>query len=57
MANKKDIEKRLKFAYQNKSITLLKRVKEQALEEGHWDVAEKAVTCMNALANPFILYL
>lgn len=57
MVKEEELKRRLKFAYQNRSITLLKRVKEQALEEGHWDVAKKAVTCMNALANPFILYL
>ena len=56
MVNKKDLEEGLKFAYQNRSATLLEGVRSQALQQGHYDVAEKAVRCMNALANPFTFY-
>ena len=56
MPNKEDLEEGLKFAYQNQSTTLLEEVRVRALQQGHYDVAEKAVRCMNALANPFTLY-
>ena len=56
MLNKNDLEEGLKFAYQNRSATLLEEVRTQALQQGHNDVAEKATRCMNALANPFTFY-
>ena len=56
MLNKEDLKEGLKFAYQSRSATLLEEVRTQALQQGHYDVAEKAVRCMNALANPFTLY-
>ena len=52
----KKIESGIKYAYKNQSISMLEQFKYQAMRYGHYDLAEKAVKCINSLQNPLIFY-
>lgn len=54
--NKQKLESGIKYAYRNRSISMLERFKYIAMKGGHYDLAEQAVRCINSLQNPFIGY-
>jgi len=54
--NKEEIEIGIRYGYRSRSIPILEALKYQAMKEGYYDLAEKAVRCINALQNPFICY-
>ena len=54
--DKEELESGIKYAYKNQSISMLEQFKYQAMRAGHYDLAEKAVKCINSLQNPFTFY-
>ena len=52
----KKIESGISYAYKNQSISMLEQFQYQAMRAGHYDLAEKAVRCINSLQNPFVCY-
>jgi len=54
--NKEEIEIGIRYGYRSRSISILEALKYQAMKEGYYDLAEKAVRCINTLQNPFICY-
>ena len=54
--NKTELESGLREGYKARSIPLLEGIRIKALEQGHYEIAEKDVKCINALQNPFWFY-
>ncbi len=54
--SKEEIEMGIRYGYRSRSIPILEALKYQAMKEGYYELAEKAVRYINALQNPFICY-
>ena len=54
--SKEEIELGIRYGYKSRSIPILEALRYQAMKEGYYDLAEKAVRCINALQNPFVCY-
>ena len=54
---KQKLEVGIRYAYKNRSISMLEEFKYQAMKQRHSDLAEQAVKCINSLQNPFTIYV
>ena len=55
--SKQKLEAGIKYAYRNRSISMLEGFKYIAMKQKHYDLAEQAVKCINSLQNPFVCYI